>query len=334
MRSVLPLIIGAALVAALPMAALPAAPPEKAQALRDSIARSMALLDKAQLKFERQATCASCHNQIAPMTAAVAIKAKGLAIDEVAYQHQVAASAEIIRGRHDYSLNQAVGGGSHAVTGPILVGLAAAKFPADENTDAAVAYLLAKQSANGGWPGVAIRFPHGTTAFDVSASAVRAVDLYAPPSMRKDADASLARARAWFIATPSADDNDSMLQRLRGLVWSKAGAGEIGKARAKVIATQRADGGWAQTPAMASDAYATGGTLLVLREAGVKPSDPVYQRGLDYLLKTQAADGSWYVKAHALPIQPPIDAGFPYGRDQWISSWATAYAAEAMAYAL
>ena len=28
------------------------------------------------------------------------------------------------------------------------------------------------------------------------------------------------------------------------------------------------------------------------------------------------------------------DAGFPYGRDQWISAWATAYAATAMAYAL
>jgi hypothetical protein len=40
------------------------------------------------------------------------------------------------------------------------------------------------------------------------------------------------------------------------------------------------------------------------------------------------------VKAHALPIQPPIDPGFLYGPDQWISTWATAYAVEAMAYAL
>ena len=72
----------------------------------------------------------------------------------------------------------------------------------------------------------------------------------------------------------------------------------------------------------------------MLHKAGVQPSEPAYRRGVDYLLRTQAADGSWHVTAHALPIQPPIDSGFPYGRDQWISSWATAYAASAIAYAL
>jgi hypothetical protein len=243
-------------------------------------------------------------------------------------------SAEVIRRRHDYSLTHGVTGGEHAVTSPTLVGLAEIKFPADENTDVAVAYLLAKQSPDGSWPGVAVRLPHGDSNFDQTATAIRAIDAYAPPAMRRQADASIARARAWLIATPARPNNEALTYRLQALVWAKAPTGEISKARAQLLATQQADGGWSQQPGMASDAYATGGALVSLYRAGLKPSDPTYQRGLDYLLRTQASDGSWFVRTHALPLQPPIDSGFPYGASQWISAWGTAYAAEAMAYAL
>ncbi len=329
MRPVLFLILGASLVAAQPAAAAPTA-----EALRQSIAYATSLLDKAQVRFERQATCASCHTQLAPIAAAIAMRDKGLAVNETVLKRQVAMGAEVIRARHDYSLNQGIAGGGHAVTGPILVGLAEAGYPADENTDAAVAYLLAKQSPGGGWPNVAVRAPHGETAYEVSAPAVRAIDAYAPPALRKQADAAIAKARAWMIATPAGSGQDAMAQRLQGLVWAKATAGQIAAARNQIAAAQRPDGGWAQNPGMASDAYATAGALIALHQGGMKSSDPAYQKGLDYLLGTQAADGSWYVKAHALPIQPPIDSGFPYGPDQWISTWATAYAVEAMAYAL
>ena len=37
----------------------------------------------------------------------------------------------------------------------------------------------------------------------------------------------------------------------------------------ELLAGQRADGGWAQTSELASDAYATGETLYVLHELGV-----------------------------------------------------------------
>jgi squalene cyclase len=136
------------------------------------------------------------------------------------------------------------------------------------------------------------------------------------------------------IATPAGDATDGMVKRLNTLVATKAPAREIAKARTLLAAIQKPDGGWSQRPNMASDAYATGDALIALHDAGIKPTDPIYQKGLDYLLKTQAPDGSWHVKTRAFAIQPPIDSGFPYGPDQWISAWATGYAAEAMAYAL
>ena len=50
-------------------------------------------------------------------------------------------------------------------------------------------------------------------------------------------------------------------------------------------------------------------------------------------MKTQFADGSWYVRTRAIPIQPHFEAGFPYGRDQFISAAATNWATMALLYA-
>jgi squalene cyclase len=94
---------------------------------------------------------------------------------------------------------------------------------------------------------------------------------------------------------------------------------------------QHADGGWAQTPNLSSDAYATGQVLYTLHELGHPASDPVIKRGIAFLLRTQAEDGTWYVKSRAMKIQPYFESGFPYGPDQWISQSATAWAAMALA---
>ena len=59
-------------------------------------------------------------------------------------------------------------------------------------------------------------------------------------------------------------------------------------------------------------------------------SDAAYQRGVQFLLKTQQEDGSWYVKTRALALQPWFDAGFPHGHDQWISAAGTNWAAMAL----
>jgi len=66
---------------------------------------------------------------------------------------------------------------------------------------------------------------------------------------------------------------------------------------------------------MGSDAYATGEALYALNAGGRMPaSDPVYAKGVRYLLNTQAADGTWHVKTRSIWIQPYFESGFPYGR--------------------
>jgi glycogen debranching enzyme len=54
---------------------------------------------------------------------------------------------------------------------------------------------------------------------------------------------------------------------------------------------------------------------------------------VQFLLNTQFADGSWFVRTRALPIQPHFESGFPFGRDQFISAAATNWATRALALA-
>jgi hypothetical protein len=51
-------------------------------------------------------------------------------------------------------------------------------------------------------------------------------------------------------------------------------------------------------------------------------------------LKTQRADGSWYVQSRAIAFQPYFETGFPYGKDQFISAAATNWATMALALAV
>jgi hypothetical protein len=59
-------------------------------------------------------------------------------------------------------------------------------------------------------------------------------------------------------------------------------------------------------------------------------SDPVFRKGIEYLLSTQATDGSWHVKSRSIWLQPYLESGFPYERDQFISTAGTAWATLAL----
>jgi hypothetical protein len=83
---------------------------------------------------------------------------------------------------------------------------------------------------------------------------------------------------------------------------------------------------------LASDAYATGETLWALTEVGaLKVSSAAYQKGAKFLLDTQWADGSWYVRSRAPKFQPYFQSGFPFDHDQWISAMATSMAVRGLA---
>src|SRR5262249_31723923 len=121
---------------------------------------------------------------------------------------------------------------------------------------------------------------------------------------------------------------------LQLLALSAAGARKdaVKKVADSLLAQQRSDGGWAGNPNLGSDAHSTGVALHALRESGfLNAAGLAHRRGVQYLLSTRYADGSWYVGTGGAGFQPYFQSGFPFEHDQWISAAATAWAAEALA---
>jgi len=100
-------------------------------------------------------------------------------------------------------------------------------------------------------------------------------------------------------------------------------------------ALQKPDGSWSQVADSPSEAYATGEALYAMHVSGGVPvTDPVYQKGVQWLLRNQLADGSWFVPAKTTPGQPHIDTGFPHGASQFASAGGSNWATMSLLYTL
>ena len=311
-------------------------PPEAAGAdVRTAVERSRTLLAKASVVSAANGGCASCHNHNVLDTAdRVAVK-KGLAIDEkLTAQRQTLTKAPYFSPVNllEHFPDPA---GSPITTVFALTALANSGYQPDRTTDIAATHLASQQAADGRWFMSAIaRPPIGEGPIAVTAYAIRALTTYAPPGRVRDTNERLARATGWLVAQRAVTTEDRNMQLL-GLLWAGRGQADRVPLAKAILAKQRADGGWAQSDDLQSDAYATGVSLFALAEAGgIKPDDAAYKKGVAYLLSNQRPDGSWYVKSRAVKFQPYFDGGFPYEHDQWISSMATGWAAAALTLAL
>jgi hypothetical protein len=164
--------------------------------------------------------------------------------------------------------------------------------------------------------------------------AIRALKTYEWPARREEMEARIAKARVWLAAAKPVTRFEEA-DRIMGLKAAGVSDGELEPSVRALLAEQGADGGWAQTPYLQSDAYGTGTVLSALYQSGLlKAGDPAYKRGVAFLLRTQFPDGSWYVRARGPKLQPYFQSGFPFDHDQWISAAATALAVMALAPAV
>jgi hypothetical protein len=222
------------------------------------------------------------------------------------------------------------GGGSPDTQLYIGMMMAAQNAPPSLATDALVHFLAGKQRQAGNWHGIgAMRAPIQDGDFSRTAMGIRALAAYGTPARKVEFANRIERAAAWLARQTPLSTEDRVMQLL-GLKWANTSTRSRESRTRELIAAQRQDGGWAQTPYLASDAYATGQVLYALREMGVPTTDAALQRGTGFLLRTQNADGSWYVKSRAMKIQPYFESGFPHGHDQWISQTATSWATMAL----
>jgi ankyrin repeat protein len=320
----------------------PAAAPRKlpapldSDAIRAAINRALPPLQVTSLEskkaFVRHAShqdCTSCHQQFLPMTALGLAKKQQASINPGAEQQLIAmvrhGDLRVEMGWQALFHPEPV----HSV-GYMLLAEAAEELPADASTDAWVYHLSVIQGAEGEWYNNLPRPPIQTGDIGATALAIHALQRYPLPGHKAQFTRQVDHARQWlWNAKP--ENTEGRVYQLLGLAWAGEPAAKLSELAHALVGEQRADGGWAQLPGMASDPYATGQTIYALRvAAGVKKSNPAMDRGLQYLLATQLDDGTWYVRRRAFPFQPTMTSGFPHGRDSWISAAASSWAIMAL----
>ncbi len=295
---------------------------------RTAITRSMLLLERTSDRFFHKSGCFACHEQPPAEFAAAAARAKGIPVDEQASHERILQITSTI---NPVALEGAAALGGADNNLYAVEALVRAGYPSNRITDFLAANLAASQGGDGGWhlPGYS-RSPLQDSDFSRTAMAIRALKTYGTPGRANEMKQRIEHGEEWLLHADPVILED-MDMRLVGVAAAGAGSAELRKLAEPILALQRPDGGWAQRQGFPSDAYATGMTLWALNEAGVMRPDA---KGVKFLLATQSVDGSWRVATRATKFQQYFESGFPYGEDQWISTMATGWAANALALSI
>jgi ankyrin repeat protein len=303
--------------------------------LRDAAAKNLALFQSSQKHWFEVQRCDSCHHQYQPALAYRAAREHGIPFDEAIARADAAKAftyADLDKVvQYSWIIEPAVDDAYR------LIAADAAGVRPSLSTAVMARLLMARQNRGGDWPSHRQRPPSSYSNVTFTALGVRAIQLYAHPSQKAELAKHVALARQWLLSH-RAVDTEERTYKLLGLKWSGGDRSSILAAAKDLFSVQGADGGWASLDGRESDAYSTGQALVALHDSGEVPvADAHWQRGIDWLLKTQAADGSWHTRTRLYPpapLSPPYyESGLPYGHDQFLSAQGGAWADIALAYA-
>ena len=291
------------LVAGWATADQPAGPAPDARA---AIERGLAFLTNDALAWKSAHNCVSCHHAALVIWALRESEHRGFAVDRPVLAELTRWLAESGDGKTGTPRPASA---PHALSSKAVyfaLGLGADPEPdpiAQEALKHFCTTIESEQTDDGSWSSWPETRPPMDGHCDENMTALAAMAL-APLAAGGDEAAKAARDRAvgWLAAAKADDDPRSISMRL--VLWRRLGrpAADWEPLVQKIRERQNADGGWSQTPEMASDAWATGQALYSLAHADVKPDDPAIVRGRGFLAATQREDGSWPMTSR--PLKP------------------------------
>ncbi|MEO7120924.1 MAG: prenyltransferase/squalene oxidase repeat-containing protein [Ginsengibacter sp.] len=304
--------------------------------IKQSAAKGLQLLQKSSYAFTNNSRfkCASCHhNTLTAMAIEIATRKGVPVIDSLTVSNGKAMEDNILAVSNPNLINQFLPI-SFAIP-YLLMGMHAEKYPANMHTDISVDFVMGEAKPNGSFLAESGRVPLETGDIHLTSMAIRSIQLYASAAKKKQVDELVTRTKHWLEQVQTNQQQELAFQLL-GLQWCGSNKNYKIKIAEKLRAMQNEDGGWSQLPTLKSDAYATGQTLYALYESGMEqPEDAVYQKGLNYLLKTQDENGAWFIATRSFPIQPFVSSDFPpYDDNQFISAAGSNWAVMALLNAL
>ncbi len=306
------------------------------KAIKQSATKSMLLLQKSAYVFtnNNKLKCASCHNNtLTAMATGIAREKNVPVIDSLSARNVESMKYTLALACNPNKIKEFLA--ANFVIPYILVGLSAEKYPADIYTDIAVDYIMSQAKPDGSFLAETFRVPLENGDIHLTAMAMRSIQLYASTAKKQRVNELATKTRQWLEHVQT-DQQQELAFQLLGMHWCGSNNDQKNKIAGKLRSMQNADGGWSQLPTLKSDAYATGQILYALYLSGmIKTDDAVYQKGLDYLLKTQNEKGAWIVATRSFAIQPPMTSDFPpYDHDEFISAAASNWAVMALMNAL
>ena len=326
------ILVGVVLAVGVVVSAAAESPKVAPDALRDAIQRALPPIEEASRGSAEHRTCFTCHNQALPIMAVAEAKARGFDVNEENLERQIQHTAEHLqRGQQGY-LEGRGQGGRVMTAGYALWALEAGGYPPDETTAAVTGFLVDHQKELKHWRLMGNRPPSSGSDFTATYVALRGLQQFASDQQQEAIQQRMDQVRQWLQEETPQDTEDHVFL-LRSLRYV-GGESAMQSVTDQLLQLQREDGGWAQNDEMESDAYATATVLVALLRGDVDPDEPVIQRGVQFLLTSQLADGTWHVVTRAEPFQTYFETGFPHGKDQFISTAASSWATIALVLAL
>lgn len=312
--------------------------PLQAQTPQQAVTKALPMLQHSASEFVAKRACVSCHHNILTILTLDSAKARGFKIDDAVLKavedktfREMVSPTALDDAIQASNLNDPTPDDSY-----LLMAAHDAAMPRSLTLEV-YARRLARWQRDGHWVTSDFRPPHSSSLFMTTATAVRAIRSYMPQELREEGDAVVGRARQWLYQSRPVSTEDASF-RLMGLVWSGASADQLDAAGRDLIAMQKSSGGWAQLSDYEQDAYSTGEALYALHLAERSNFRAAFDKGIRFLISTQAPDGTWHVRSRMLSpadVSPKYFAtGFPYGKDEFLSYAGSSWAVMALLSAL
>src|SRR5262245_34056070 len=295
--------------------------------VRKALERSLTFLEKDGVAWMKERKCAACHVVTFMVWSHNEAKRHGIDVDQAKLDEWTKWTLDFCVAERSKT-GAATGGGLDTMAQIILARNGGAYVADEKSTEAlqTLSQLIVQMQQKEGFWKAGGQLPDQRRPGRETDEVSTAWTVLALLSVEKPSDAvleSLERARAWLKNVRPGKSTESLLVYL--LLERFCETGPAKGYLQELFDRQNADGGWGWLTGEASDAFATGQTLYALSFAGLAKDHPAIRRAQAYLVKTQRADGAWFVPTtKSKKNEKPIMATY----------WGTAWAAIGLARTL